>query len=1004
MRSPVVLSLLLLTMIGLAAPQAALAANPSSGTVSPGSPTVTWSAGPFTGSTTDPLGADCTNSQCDFFTLTVSGTDPVAHAVTVRIEWGLPTNDLDLQVLDAQGGIVRSSGEAVTDFEEVTFPATPGVYTVQTLIYRAVAEFYTGRATVIETGAEPEPPNQFRNANYRLFDFQFTPEVKLPEQERSLIFIDQDIEPEIEVDRFGTIYISAIRGVPGGVDFWRSDDRGATFQYLGQPDGTQNPSPNPPSTEGGVGGGDVDIALGDPFFVVPPSPAGPGIQSTGRIFVTSLWLGSATLSVSADRGENWIPNPFTTAQLDRQWNVARGEKTLYMSLRKLDKLILGQHDVYVVQSDDGLTFTKGSFVMDPATGVPDDVGGNSVITSDGKLYGTFVSRDGKDLYIWRNPKAGTPPPADLPPGPTDVPIFAPDAFDVGLIFHGAGNLTTNNTFPIMAVDKGDNLHIAFGDRQNIYLISCAAASDPTQASNWTLPVRLNAPGVAGFEFTRTTMFPWIRGGAPGKVAAIWYGTSEPGDPDTPAFEASQVPWKMIYGQVENAFSTTPDVYIDVASKQGGGVIHTGQICVRGTGCPSGTRELAEYSSLTVDNEGFANIAYAGTIIEGENPRFTGAITFFTKSRVRPLITPAVTAELECHDPAISRSGGWHDVEDGRATDGHYCRHVGFSTGNNKAFIQFTYSGSQLDVQIARGPRGGNAEVFIDGVSKGRVDFFRPHTDPLNPDNSGRRDLTFGHFMSFFTTSGKHTFRLEVRNDVAEERDIIYIDGFVVRGGGAQGTGNPTETSTAVQGTVSPAAAPLTGATHVVTATSTTKLLTGVLEMEEGALLDLALLTPTGALLSVAQTLSQTEVAQGVPAGAGVYTFVVINKGTSPATYRLSTVVTNQSKGPSAADAIVAEETAEVDAHAAAGHRLEPFGAEASLSFIASRPGRAVVRLFDVAGRNVRTIERQVSSAGRQVIRWDGRLDDGRKVSSGVYFFRVEQADGSRSVHKTAILR
>src|SRR6185503_8292335 len=349
------------------------------------------------------------------------------------------------------------------------------------LVYRAVSESYSATATLATS--PPEPPNEFRTASYQRFAFGFKPEVKLPSQERSLVFINQDNEPEIEVDRFGTIYIGAIRGIPGGVDFWRSDDGGSSFLYLGEPDGAQEAShEGEPEEEGGLGGGDVDIALGDPFYVVPPVPGvSPGIQSTGRLYVTSLWLGSATLSVSTDRGENFVPFPFTTAQLDRQWNVARGEKTLYMSLRKAANLEAGLHDVYVAQSDDGMTFPKSSFVQDPLTGVPDDVGGNSVLQSDGTLIGTFTSRDRRDLFIWRTPRYPAHGPAELPISTMDAPAVSPTTFDTGLIFHGAQGLTTSNRFPIMAVDQGDNLHIVFSDRHNIYLISCPAGANPTVA-------------------------------------------------------------------------------------------------------------------------------------------------------------------------------------------------------------------------------------------------------------------------------------------------------------------------------------------------------------------------------------------------------------------------------------------------------------------------------------------------------------------------------------------
>src|SRR5205814_1558790 len=51
---------------------------------------------------------------------------------------------------------------------------------------------------------------------------------------------DQDTEPEIKTDIFGNVYVTAIHGYPGGVDLWKSTDKGASFAYLGIPDGTQD--------------------------------------------------------------------------------------------------------------------------------------------------------------------------------------------------------------------------------------------------------------------------------------------------------------------------------------------------------------------------------------------------------------------------------------------------------------------------------------------------------------------------------------------------------------------------------------------------------------------------------------------------------------------------------------------------------------------------------------------------------------------------------------------
>ena len=100
-----------------------------------------------------------------------------------------------------------------------------------------MAESYTGTARLAATGSVPEPPNEFRTATYQRFDFQFTPEVKLPEQERSLLFIDQDIEPEIEVDRFGSITSGRSAASRAAWTSGASDNGGARSSTWASPTG-----------------------------------------------------------------------------------------------------------------------------------------------------------------------------------------------------------------------------------------------------------------------------------------------------------------------------------------------------------------------------------------------------------------------------------------------------------------------------------------------------------------------------------------------------------------------------------------------------------------------------------------------------------------------------------------------------------------------------------------------------------------------------------------------
>jgi len=54
-----------------------------------------------------------------------------------------------------------------------------------------------------------------------------------------------------------------------------------------------------------------------------------------------------------------------------------------------------------------------------------------------------------------------------------------------------------------------------------------------------------------------------------------------------------------------------------------------------------------------------------------------------------------------------------------------------------------------------------------------------------------------------------------------------------------------------------------------------------------------------------------------------------------------------------------------------------------------------VALFDTRGRRVRTlVETENAPAGVQRIAIDGRTDLGSALASGIYFFRIEAAEGS----------
>jgi hypothetical protein len=81
----------------------------------------------------------------------------------------------------------------------------------------------------------------------------------------------------------------------------------------------------------------------------------------------------------------------------------------------------------------------------------------------------------------------------------------------------------------------------------------------------------------------------------------------------------------------------------------------------------------------------------------------------------------------------------------------------------------------------------------------------------------------------------------------------------------------------------------------------------------------------------------------------------------------------------------------------------PFTGSTTLRFVVAARADVSIRVYDVSGRAVRALLSQTVEAGEQHVVWDGRDDEGRRVSAGVYFFRLT-APGFERFVKTALLR
>ena len=85
----------------------------------------------------------------------------------------------------------------------------------------------------------------------------------------------------------------------------------------------------------------------------------------------------------------------------------------------------------------------------------------------------------------------------------------------------------------------------------------------------------------------------------------------------------------------------------------------------------------------------------------------------------------------------------------------------------------------------------------------------------------------------------------------------------------------------------------------------------------------------------------------------------------------------------------------------------PFNPETWLPYQLTEAAHVQIRIYDVAGHLVRTLDLGTKLATRYLSReqaayWDGRNDMGEEVSSGVYFYTLEAGDYQRTRRMTVV--
>ncbi len=453
----------------------------------------------------------------------------------------------------------------------------------------AVAGFFLSNALGRPTRFVPASPAQ-RSASHNILSptaptaFNFSPPVEMI-RPLSPIFFQQGGEPEIKVDNFGNIYVTAIQGVPGGVDLWKSINNGASFVYLGQPDGAQDKCPTIPQCAA-LGGGDDQIDVS------------PG----GYLYVSSLWLGNVTMSTSYDGGtggvlpgQKWEVHPAAAGLVsdDRQWVAAYGPSTINMTwaTTSLTNPPGGIGLFFDKSTDGGKTFSVPVEITPTTTLNSVDVEGNLVVDPyNGNLYTAYIPNSGSNKINLSRSTDG---------GATWLTTTA---------YTGPAGTDNRGVFPILAVDRGGNLHLVFtriDATRNCHIFLTSTANPAAASPTWLPAVQVDS----GSGNTTTGVEPWVVAGSPGVVDITWLGSAK-ANPDVAG------DWYIFFSQTTNALSGSPlfnEAQVTAAR------VHDHSICFNGGGCtanPSAepeNRDLLEYYTMTLDPAGNANIIYADSV-------------------------------------------------------------------------------------------------------------------------------------------------------------------------------------------------------------------------------------------------------------------------------------------------------------------------------------------------------------------------------------------------------
>ncbi|HTO93524.1 MAG TPA: S8 family serine peptidase, partial [Bacteroidota bacterium] len=132
--------------------------------------------------------------------------------------------------------------------------------------------------------------------------------------------------------------------------------------------------------------------------------------------------------------------------------------------------------------------------------------------------------------------------------------------------------------------------------------------------------------------------------------------------------------------------------------------------------------------------------------------------------------------------------------------------------------------------------------------------------------------------------------------------------------------------------------------------------------------------------------------ENVTTGTRSSTFNGATWAAATSNYRIRAIVTTSS----GLSAIGPDESGTPVQFALGKNYPNPFNPSTRINYSIGERGLVTLEIFDILGRQVRTLVNEVEAAGSYQIVWDGKTAESKPVGSGVYFYRLRSGNLSKT--------